>query len=68
VELHGELQTLVADGFGPSNGAEDPFDAMLGLLSMVEVALGYRGDGAPDLDMVREVEGWILGQAAPAVG
>jgi hypothetical protein len=68
VELHGELQTLVADGFGPSNGAEDPFDAMLGLVSMVEVALGYRGDGAPDLDMVREVEGWILGQAAPAVG
>lgn len=39
-----------------------PFDAMLGLLSMVEVALGYRSAGAPETEEVRRVEGWILGQ------
>lgn len=67
VELHDELRARVGDGFGPSKSAEDPFDAMLGLLSMVDVALGYREDGAPDSDVVRAVEGWILGQADPGV-
>lgn len=62
--LTDELSAQVVDGFGPSKDAEDPFDALLGLLSMVEVVLGYRGAGAPDRDEVRTVEGWILGQEA----
>ncbi len=62
VVLDLELSALVEDGFGPSKDGEDPFDALLGLLSMLEVVLGHRGEGAPDEDPVRRVEGWILGQ------
>ena len=65
VELDDALRARIADGFGPSKNAEDPFDAMLGLLSMVEIALGYREVGAPDTEVVRRVEGWIFGQAGP---
>ena len=64
VTFDGALHHRLADGFGPSTHADDPFDAMLGLLSMIEVATGHRPPGAPGTREVRTVEGWILGQAA----
>jgi hypothetical protein len=64
VELERDLTALIAEGFGPSRHAEDPFDALIGLLSMLEVVLGHRAEGSPDRDEVRRVEGWILGQQA----
>jgi len=64
VTLNDELVHLIRTGFGPSKSAEDPFDAMLGLLSMIEVVLGFRSEGAPVDEDVRKVEGWILGQSA----
>ena len=64
VYLDRHLSEEIADGFGPSKHAEDPFDALLGLLSMVEVVLGHRSPGAPRREEVRSVEGWILGQEA----
>ncbi|MEK9502733.1 DUF429 domain-containing protein [Gemmatimonadota bacterium DH-20] len=64
VALKPRLQTLIDDGFGMAKEAEDPFDALLGLLGMVEVVRGHRPDGAPDDAAVRAVEGWILGQAS----
>ena len=64
VELAPSLVGAIADGFGASKDAEDPFDALVGLLSMLEVILGYRAAGAPRSEQVRKVEGWILGQAA----
>lgn len=42
--------------------AEDDFDAMAGLLSMLQVLTGQRSARAPDTPEVRQVEGWILGQ------
>jgi hypothetical protein len=65
VELEPAL-ALIEDGFGASRHAEDPFDALIGLLSMLEVVLGHRAEGSPELDEVRRVEGWILGQQAAA--
>jgi hypothetical protein len=62
VLLSERLRDLLLDGFGPAKSAEDPFDAMLGALSMVEVASGDRPEGAPRAGAVTEVEGWILGQ------
>jgi hypothetical protein len=62
VEFAPELVELIETGFGPSKDAEDPFDAVLGALSMLEVVLGHRPDGAPRDLAVRQVEGWILGQ------
>ena len=64
VTLNAELVHLIRTGFGPTKTAEDPFDAMLGLLSMIEVVLGFRPEGAPVDEGVRNVEGWILGQSA----
>ena len=44
---------------------EDDFDAMVGLLSMLLVVTGQRPADVPDIEEVRTIEGWILGQAIP---
>ena len=62
VALDDALRAQIADGFGEARSADDPFDAVVGLFGMLEVALGHRPCGAPDTDAVRSVEGWILGQ------
>lgn len=55
------LAARVEDGFGVAPAGEDPFDALVGLLSMLEVALGVRAEGAPEDAGIRTLEGWILG-------
>lgn len=62
VQLESGLVSWLQDGFGVAKSAEDPFDALLGLLSMLEVTLGHRRAGAPEERVVQSVEGWILGQ------
>ncbi len=42
--------------------ADDDFDAMVGLLSMLQVVAGHRSRSAPNTTEVRRIEGWILGQ------
>ncbi|MBC8446776.1 MAG: hypothetical protein H8D78_03410 [Chloroflexi bacterium] len=64
VELAPALRDDVGDGFGPSADGEDPFDAMVGLLGMLNVVLKRRSADTPDDDQVHRIEGWILGQAA----
>ncbi|MEJ7570433.1 MAG: hypothetical protein WKF41_19490, partial [Gaiellaceae bacterium] len=52
----------IEDGFGPSKGGEDPFDAVAGLFGMMAtLSLG----GEPPLpadDAVRDIEGWMFGR------
>ena len=64
-KVHAESQLLkmIGAGFGPSKDSEDPFDAFVGLLSMLEVVLGHRAPGDPCIKQVRSIEGWILGQS-----
>lgn len=62
VRIGGSLIETIEDGFGDRKSAEDPFDALLGLLSMVDVSLGMREEGMPHDYDLRVVEGWILGQ------
>jgi hypothetical protein len=62
IELSPQLHRQLADGFGTGADGEDAFDAVAGVLSMVAVVLGFRPDGAPDIEVVRNVEGWIFGQ------
>jgi hypothetical protein len=59
-----EARHEILDGFGPSKSGEDPFDATVGLLSMIEVVDGRRAEGRPPTDEIAVWEGWILGQAA----
>jgi hypothetical protein len=63
VELADALLNAIRDGFGSRKSGEDPFDAAMGLLSMVEVVEGRRA-AAPTQTPVVEWEGWILGQVA----
>ena len=65
VVLESELRAALADGFGPRGDGEDAFDAVVGLLGMLNVVSKRRLPGEPDDLRVRAVEGWMLGQAPP---
>ena len=52
--------------FGARNDGEDRFDAVVGLLGMLDVVLGNLPSGEPEDDTTR-VEGWILGQHSTAL-
>lgn len=62
VALDPRLEAQLRDGFGAAAGGEDPFDAAIGLLGMLNVVLGRRPPGEPPDALSRNVEGWILGQ------
>lgn len=63
VEPSCEMREVIEDGFGDSPSGEDDFDATVGLFGMLNVVLGRRRPGDPDDERVRDVEGWMLGQA-----
>ncbi len=62
VVFQAELAAQVADGFGPSERAEDPFDALIGVLGMIEVLDGRRPAGPATGAVPERWEGWIMGQ------
>jgi hypothetical protein len=62
VLLSPELRADVADGFGSEAGGEDRFDALLGLLGMIEVAEGRRPEMTERHAATVTWEGWILGR------
>jgi hypothetical protein len=65
VDLDPTLCAEIEDGFGADARGDDRFDAVVGLLGMLNVGFGNRESGEPDIDdSVRRVEGWILGQSA----
>ena len=66
VQLKFELKDALRSGFGPTAAGEDPFDAVAGLVGMLNVLFGHRLPGEPADDQIRRIEGWILGQAAAA--
>jgi hypothetical protein len=66
LELTPCLKQLIDDGFGSGKDGEDRFDSVAGILSMLNVVIGERMDGAPTSAAVRKIEGWIFGQSAGA--
>ena len=54
------LRSAIADGFGPLERGEDPFDAALGLFGMIEVVDGRRQAAPPSVEAI-ECEGWYIG-------
>jgi hypothetical protein len=64
VSFEGEALDSLLNGFGPSKAGEDPFDALIGLLSMIEVVDGRRDEGSASNRDSAAWEGWILGQKA----
>jgi hypothetical protein len=61
VELTTELRDELRSGFGPAPDGDDRFDAVVGLVGMLDVVLGRRASGEPKSDVIRQLEGWILG-------
>lgn len=41
--------------------SDDDFDAMMGLLSMLQIVTGQYDYSIPDDEIVHDIEGWILG-------
>jgi hypothetical protein len=62
------LRAALADGFGGGEDGEDRFDSVLGVLCVLGVLTGRRGDAAPADAWVRAWEGWVLGQDGSSVG
>jgi hypothetical protein len=52
----------LADGFGSTASGEDQFDALLGLLKMIEVTEGRREECTERHEATADWEGWILGR------
>jgi hypothetical protein len=66
-DRHGVVFTTQAtaeleDGFGSRANGEDRFDALLGLLKMIEVAEGRRSERTEQHEATNIWEGWILGR------
>ncbi len=64
LRLAPDLVAQIESGFGDDKSGEDPFDAFVGLVSMLDVVAGRRPAAPALADEVRRVEGWILGQEA----
>jgi hypothetical protein len=57
-----DIEVNILNGFGASEAAEDPFDAIAGLCGMIEVVDGRRAEAPNIAKFVKLGEGWILGQ------
>jgi len=62
IELCENVRFNIDDGFGPDSSGEDPFDALAGLISMIEVSDGRRAEAPNSIIFSKRSEGWILGQ------
>jgi hypothetical protein len=53
---------VMDDGFGPSSVGEDRFDALVGLVGMINVLFEEMPSGDPIDPEIRDIESWILGR------
>ena len=60
--LDDELRAEIETGFGGGEDGEDRFDAMVGALGLVRIAMGLDRCDVPEDAVVRDVEGWIVGR------
>lgn len=58
------LVDAMAAAFGSDRAAEDRFDCVVGLMTVLAVLDGRRADFLPEEPMIRRWEGWVLGQHA----
>jgi hypothetical protein len=67
LEIDFDLKGAIRAGFGADRRAQDRFDAMVGLLAMLQVVRGGRAAGAPADPTTRCLEGWIVGLDAASL-
>ncbi|MEE3045282.1 MAG: methyltransferase type 12 [Pseudomonadota bacterium] len=61
VEITPAVMADCKSGFGPDQGKDDAFDALVGVLGLIQIADGKRPEYLPDEPTIREREGWIMG-------
>jgi hypothetical protein len=61
IEISPAVWADIADGFGADHGKDDAFDALIGVLGLIEIAEGRRPEHLPLTPSVLEREGWIVG-------
>ncbi|MEQ9347102.1 MAG: methyltransferase type 12 [Thalassospira sp.] len=61
IEISAAVWVDIKDGFGPENGKDDAFDALIGVMGLIEIADGRRPEHLPRTPSVLEREGWIVG-------
>lgn len=61
IRLKADLAANIERGFGDAETGEDAFDALIGLLGMIEVVCDPSRCIVPQDAAVRGIEGWILG-------
>ncbi|MDG4718883.1 MULTISPECIES: methyltransferase type 12 [Thalassospira] len=61
VEISPAVIADIQSGFGPEQGKDDAFDALVGVLGLIQIADGKRPEHLPDDRVIREREGWIIG-------
>jgi hypothetical protein len=61
VELTDGLRDAITGGFASAQGRDDGFDALVGLLGMLDVLNAERPGAVPRDDAVLTTEGWMLG-------
>jgi len=65
VDLEASLVALFSKGFGASSCGEDMFDAVIGLLGMLDIILDDDPYDAPASTKAQTIEGWIFGLRPP---
>jgi hypothetical protein len=60
VGVDDELRLALLAGF--PRGADDAFDAVVGLFGMLNIVIKGRNPGEPEDERIRRIEGWMLGQ------
>ena len=63
VQFASRLVAEIQDGFRSAADGEDRFDALVGMLAMIEVVAGFRELFEPAREIAR-VEGWMFGMSA----
>lgn len=67
IEIDPQLEENLLDGFGSTLFGEDRFDAVVGVIGMLEYLSGKRHFFEPKTDKTRQIEGWIFGLASEKV-
>jgi hypothetical protein len=61
IEISPAVWADIKDGFGPDYGKDDAFDALIGVMGLIEIAEGRRPENLPNTPSVLNREGWIVG-------
>jgi hypothetical protein len=67
IQINPELEQSLLEGLGFSPIGEDRFDAVVGLIGMLQILYGVGYFSEPENETVREIEGWIYGLASEKV-